>query len=265
MRNVGGLARPGRDRAEARHHRDLERRLLAHFRALLRRRFLARTVSQQSLEQREFTRVERALDIGEVDEARRDGADTGMDGFERGAQFCDAEIGNCGGAEELNHGGRAFYRMRNGDIPHFGLSQTQEHDAALRSASPFVQRNEECPFATSLAPGSPPAGVYMDIGNGATLLPSNALILACPCFFTSSMRRMECIGSMVHLTPVNSDLMRSSPGSRTTRGTLAEDQLFHLDESEQPALADLTGINLVNLALVHEHNLENVTGCHREE
>src|SRR6187399_346655 len=48
-------------------------------------------------------------------------------------------------------------------------------------------------------------------------------------------------------------------------GTLTENQLFHLDESEQPALTDLTGINLVNLALVHEHNLENVTGCHREE
>jgi hypothetical protein len=111
VRNVGGLARPGRDRAEARYHRDLERRMFAGFRALLRRRILARTVSQQSLEQRKFTRVERALNIGEVDETRRDGADTGMDGFERGTQFCDAKIGDCGGAEELNHGGRAFYRM----------------------------------------------------------------------------------------------------------------------------------------------------------
>src|SRR6185295_13140492 len=44
---------------------------------------------------------------------------------------------------------------------------------------------------------------------------------------------------------------------------LPENQLFNLDEPEQATLAHLAGINLVNLALVHEHNLENVTGCHR--
>ncbi len=59
--------------------------------------------------------------------------------------------------------------------------------------------------------------------------------------------------------------MRSSPEIQDHRGALPKDQLFNLDESEQPALAHLTGINLVNLALVHEHNLENVTGCHRAD
>ena len=35
VRDVGGLARPGRDGAEARHDRDLERRMFAEFGALL--------------------------------------------------------------------------------------------------------------------------------------------------------------------------------------------------------------------------------------
>src|SRR6516225_11278855 len=45
-------------------------------------------------------------------------------------------------------------------------------------------------------------------------------------------------------------------------GALAEQQLLHLDETEQLAVADPPGVYLVNLALVHEHNAENVTGCH---
>src|SRR5690606_15243653 len=44
---------------------------------------------------------------------------------------------------------------------------------------------------------------------------------------------------------------------------LAEHQLFDLDESEQPSLGHLAGIDLVNLSLVHEHDPENVAGCHR--
>jgi hypothetical protein len=27
-------------------------------------------------------------------------------------------------------------------------------------------------------------------------------------------------------------------------------------------VADLAGVDLVNLALIHEHNAKNVTGCH---
>src|SRR5689334_12608533 len=46
------------------------------------------------------------------------------------------------------------------------------------------------------------------------------------------------------------------------RGALAEQQLLHLDEPEQLPVADLAGVYLVNLALIHEHNAENVTGCH---
>ena len=47
-------------------------------------------------------------------------------------------------------------------------------------------------------------------------LPSTAVILLMPCFFTSSMRSTECMGRNVRLTPSNSLLMRSSLGSRTT-------------------------------------------------
>src|SRR5579872_1130052 len=46
------------------------------------------------------------------------------------------------------------------------------------------------------------------------------------------------------------------------RGALAEHQLLHLDEPEQLSVADASGINLINLALIHEHNAENVTDCH---
>src|SRR6187399_1450803 len=92
--------------------------------------------------------------------------------------------------------------------------KARTRSGVVEEARPHLLGNEECPHYF-LEPGSL-AGEYIDIGNGATLLPSKALILACPCFFTSSMRRIECIGSMVHLQPANSDLMRSSPGSRTT-------------------------------------------------
>ena len=101
------------------------------------------------------------------------------------------------------------------------------------------------------------------MGNCVTLAPaSRAVILLTPCFFTSSMRSTECIGRKVRLTPANSLLMRSSPGSSTTDGALAEHEVLHLDEPEQVAMADLAGVDLVNLALIHEHNAENVTGCH---
>src|SRR5580700_10810077 len=46
------------------------------------------------------------------------------------------------------------------------------------------------------------------------------------------------------------------------RGALAEHELLDFDESEQLAVAHLAGVYLVNLALIHEHNAKNVTGCH---
>jgi hypothetical protein len=46
------------------------------------------------------------------------------------------------------------------------------------------------------------------------------------------------------------------------RGTLAENELLHLNETEQLAMADTARVDLVNLALIHEHNAENVTDCH---
>jgi hypothetical protein len=46
------------------------------------------------------------------------------------------------------------------------------------------------------------------------------------------------------------------------RGALAENELLDFDEAEQRAVADLAGIDLVDLALVDKNDLENVTGCH---
>src|SRR6185437_1792191 len=64
---------------------------------------------------------------------------------------------------------------------------------------------------------SPEGGEYIPMGNCATLAaPSSAVILLTPCFLTSSIRRTECSGRKVRLTPTNSLLMRSSEGSRTT-------------------------------------------------
>src|SRR5690606_3786866 len=61
----------------------------------------------------------------------------------------------------------------------------------------------------------PPCGEYMT-GNCATLPPSTFVILLTPCFSTSSIRKIECSGRYVRLTPWNSLLMRSSVGSTTT-------------------------------------------------
>src|SRR5262245_53653705 len=44
-------------------------------------------------------------------------------------------------------------------------------------------------------------------------------------------------------------------------GALAEHQLLDLDEAEQRTMADLARIDLVDLALVNENDLENVTDC----
>src|SRR6185437_535959 len=64
---------------------------------------------------------------------------------------------------------------------------------------------------------SPGDGEYIGIGNCATLAPpSSAVILLTPCFLTSSIRSTECSGRKVRFTPINSLLMRSSAGSRTT-------------------------------------------------
>ena len=52
---------------------------------------------------RALTRLEIPFEVDEVDVAGADGTDGRVDGFERGAQLCDAEIGDSGGAEELDH------------------------------------------------------------------------------------------------------------------------------------------------------------------
>src|SRR5512139_3660871 len=41
-------------------------------------------------------------------------------------------------------------------------------------------------------------------------------------------------------------------------GALAEGQLLHLDETQHRAMTDLAGVDLVNLALVHEQDAEYV-------
>ena len=56
----------------------------------------------------------------------------------------------------------------------------------------------------------------------------------------------------------NSDLIFSSDGSTTTVWTLAEDELFDLDEAEQRAVADVPGVDLVDLPLAHENDLEKL-------
>ena len=70
------------------------------------------------------------------------------------------------------------------------------------------------------------------------------------------------MGRKVRFTPANSPLMRSSDGSSTTEERSPNTQLLHLDEAKQLPVVYLAGVNLVNLALIHEHNAENVTGCH---
>ncbi len=44
----------------------------------------------------------------------------------------------------------------------------------------------------------------------------------------------------------------------------AEHKFFYLYESKDISVVDLTGVHLVDLALIHEHDFENVTGCHRD-
>ncbi len=73
------------------------------------------------------------------------------------------------------------------------------------------------------------------------------------------------MGSMVHLTPGELGLDALLARVQDHGGAFPEDQLLDLDEPEQATLAHFPGVHLVNLALVHEHNLENVTGCHRWE
>ena len=107
---------------------------------------------------------------------------------------------------------------------------------------------------------------YSGIGNCATLAAaplSSAVILPTPCFLTSSIRRTECIGRKVRLTPGELALDSLLRGVQDHRGALAEHQLLDLDETEQrPRGSRLPGVDLVNLALIHEHDAENVTGCH---
>src|SRR5580692_8142391 len=87
-------------------------------------------------------------------------------------------------------------------------------DAKRRQRRGTLHRECDQGWAHFFSPGGTE---YIGIGNCVTLAPpSRAVILLTPCFFTSSMRRIECSGRKVRLTPANSPLTRSSPGSRTT-------------------------------------------------
>ena len=72
MRDVGGLARPGRDGAETRHDDDLD---AGHLCGVA----LARPIGEQARQQLALARIELTLDIDEVDETRADRADAGLD------------------------------------------------------------------------------------------------------------------------------------------------------------------------------------------
>ena len=61
-----------------------------------------------------------------------------------------------------------------------------------------------------------PPGVYTGIGNCEILSPSKLLILLAPCFSTSSIRTIACMGIKVRRTVSNSDFRRSSDGSTPT-------------------------------------------------
>ena len=85
---------------------------------------------------------------------------------------------------------------------------------------------------------SPGGTEYSGIGNWVTLAPpSRAVILLTPCFFTSSMRRIECSGRKVRLTPANSALDALLAGVEHDRRALAEHQLLDLDETKQLPVA----------------------------
>src|SRR5215831_12364454 len=45
-------------------------------------------------------------------------------------------------------------------------------------------------------------------------------------------------------------------------GAFPEHQFLHLYKSEQRSMADLSGVNFVDLPLIDEHDLKNVTGGH---
>ena len=119
VRDVGGLARPGRDGAEARHDDDLG----AGCRCDAAGAGFARAVGQQALEQRAFTRVEIALEIDEVDEARRDGADAGLRWLRaRGA------VWRCGNRKLRGRRGARSLEGANCtdqglDVPHFRVTR----------------------------------------------------------------------------------------------------------------------------------------------
>src|SRR5258706_15951348 len=62
--------------------------------------------------------------------------------------------------------------------------------------------------------------------------------------------------------PPRSTLFPYTTLFRSHTAPFAKYQLLDLNEPEQAPVADFARIHLVNLALVHEHNLEDVTGCH---
>ena len=99
VRDVGGLARPGRNGAEARHDDDLGCRRPTVAAARLR----ADRRSAGARAARVRARRDRAPGRRSGRSAALMAPSPGLNGFERGAQFGDAEIGDCGGAGKLDH------------------------------------------------------------------------------------------------------------------------------------------------------------------
>ena len=62
--------------------------------------------------------------------------------------------------------------------------------------------------------------------------------------------------------PSNSLLMRSSVGSRTTLEHSPNSTSSTSINPNNSPWPTFTTLDLVNLALIHEHNAKNVTGCH---
>ena len=101
------------------------------------------------------------------------------------------------------------------------------------------------------------------MGNCATLAPlSNAVILARPVLLHLVDAQDRVHGQEGALDAGEFALDALLAGIEHHGRALAEHQLLDLDEAEQLAVAHLAGVDLVNLALIHEHNAENVTGCH---
>ena len=67
------------------------------------------------------------------------------------------------------------------------------------------------------------------------------------------------------LDPLELALDTLFPRIQDHRGALAEHQILHFQEAEQRSVGHFAGVNFINFALIHEHNLENVTGCHGVE